>query len=104
MDEKKSVTQVINLEDVRRARQQEQNGGDDAQFCFNLRDDLAEDDAPLGYVGGMVTILLEPNKLTGIAFSPGAARRLGVALIECAKLAEMDEEGMGEIPPESSTT
>jgi len=99
MDEKKE-THVINLNDARRARQQRAGGGE-AQFCFDLRDDLAEDDAPLGYSGGVVTILTDPDNLMGIAFSPSAARKVAIALIECAKMAEMEEDGTGHEPPVS---
>lgn len=68
--------------------------GDDSEpmFQFDLRDDLAEEGAPLGYAGGVVTLLLDTEKLTGIALSPDAARRVGMALIECAVLAEREEE------------
>ena len=99
MDEKKEP-QVINLNDARRARQQRAGEGG-AQFCFELRDDLADDDAPLGYSGGMVTILMDPDNLSGIAFSPSAARKVAIALIESAKMAEMEEEGQTPEPPAS---
>lgn len=59
-------------------------------FAFDLRDDLGADDAPVGHSAGVVTILLDTAALTGIALSPAAAQRLGVALIECAAMARLD--------------
>lgn len=61
-----------------------------AAFAFDLRDDLADDDAPIGHAGGVVTLLLNTAALTGIALSPAAARRLATALTDLATLAETD--------------
>ena len=84
---------IIDLAAVRDARAEA--AGADAHdsgdsFAFDLRDDLAEDDAPIGHAGGVVTILLDPDALTGIALSPASARRLAAALIDLAHLAETD--------------
>lgn len=84
---------VIDLAAVREAR--DEAAGADAHdrgeaFSFELRDDLAEGDAPVGHAGGVVTLLLDTEALTGIALSPAAARRLATTLIDLAHLAETD--------------
>lgn len=63
-------------------------GADEPMFAFDLRDDLADDGAPVGHAEGVVTILLDTEKLAGIALSPAAARRLGATLIELSVMAE----------------
>lgn len=92
----KDDPKVINLADARqRLREEGDAEGEDQglMFAFDLRDDLAEDDAPIGYVNGHVTVLLNPRDRTGVMFSPAAARKIGVSFIECALLAEQDEDG-----------
>lgn len=89
---------VVDISAVREARAQEDAEAAHARgeaFAFTLRDDLGADDAPVGHADGVVTILLDGAALTGIALSPDAARRLGVALIECAALAVLDVASEG---------
>jgi hypothetical protein len=87
----------LNAERERRERESASAAHDRGEaFAFDLRDDLGADDAPIGHSAGVVTILLNADALTGIALSPDAARRLGVALIECAALCE---HGVGEVDP-----
>lgn len=75
------VTDLATARDRRAAKTKE-------AFAFTRRDDLAEDDAPLGHANGLVVIVLDPTQKTGLALSPDAARRFGRALIESADLAE----------------
>ena len=58
----------------------------EAEFAFVRRDDLGDADAPVGSTPeGLVCFVLEG--VNGVEMSPEAARRFGVALIECAFLA-----------------
>ena len=87
----------LNAERERRERESASAAHERGEaFAFDLRDDLGADDAPIGHSAGVVTILLDAAALTGIALSPDAAKRLGVALIECAALCE---HGVGEAEP-----
>lgn len=84
---------VIDLAHVRAARATATGAAAHAQgdaFAFERRDDLADDNAPVGHAGGDVVVLLDVAAKTGFALSPAAARAFAVSLIECAYLAEQE--------------
>lgn len=87
------MSTVVDIAAAREQRQRDvgQSAHDRGDaFAFDLRDDLGADDAPIGHSAGVVTILLDADALTGIALSPDAATRLGVALIELAASARAE--------------
>lgn len=79
---------IVDLASVRAAKEAAEAA--EVHYQFAIRDDLAEDNAPIGFKNGMVTVLLNPIENLGIAFSPHAARQIAVTLIEAAFLAEQD--------------
>lgn len=54
-------------------------------FEFDLRDDLADDDAPVGVSEGEVVVLIDPEAMTGIALSPEAALRFAATITRLAR-------------------
>ena len=80
---------VISLTERREAAKERQAEGHGPGFAFDMRDDLADDDAPVGVTDdGLVVLVLDESADAGIALSAGAARALGVTLIELAAQAE----------------